>query len=458
MRRHLIRIMMLITALTAAEAPLTALEFEDVAGALDEGYNVRAALLEIERLEAEVRAASYPEDPRLSAAPSLKVLSEIDGPFAGETQLTGTSTLTLPLSLSRAERDRLTTIRGSLALARTAADQARAENYVLLYSLYTRLWLLQRESAVLEAELQAGELYAEVMRERFNSGGATLAALNLAEESLIGRREALGRNRLEQNLTWFELSLNTGIEGSLPDLEAAELAVKEVPKPFELEERIAEEHQTIVAVRTAIEALRRDMERELAPDIDISVRPFWSYRDHSVSLAYGFTDPELSASWSFPVTTWGEIPSGSGSSVETWNTGVSVSIAVGTNRVDRLSAGAAGIDIQMEEARVDFLIQSTLLKVRSAYQQLLRARELLEQAQRALERSDAVRATVDARRDLDQAPRYEVLEAAANQARAEWRVLEAETAVTRAHLNLMKETGLYTFSRSFAPLLKSGMD
>jgi outer membrane protein TolC len=377
----------------------------------------------------------------------------VDGSFGEETRLSGNASLTIPLSLSADERDRLTALRSSLAQARMTESEIRAESYILLFSLYKKLWLLQQEAPVLEAESTAAELYAQAMQERFNAGNIPLASLNLAEEAMISRREALGRNRLEQNLTWFELTLNTGIEGPVPRLEAVDMELEELPKPPELEERITTNHPLIEASRRALEILRQNRMRQLEPDLDISIRPFWNYRDHSVSLAYSFADPEISAAYSFPITTWGEIPSGSGSSVETWNTGVSVNISLGSNRYDRLSAEAAGVSIKREEAKLDFLIQSTLLKVRSAYQQLLRSRELLEQAERNRERSATVLRIVEAKRELDQVPRHEALEAAADEARARWRIQEAESAVEKAYLGFLKETGMFAYSPGMTPFL-----
>ncbi len=451
--KHKILMLLSIPLWLTAVIPSGALTFDELIGSMDGNYNVQAALLEVSRLEAEERAAAYPEDLRLSAAPALMTLSEVDGPFGEETRLSGNTSLTIPLSLSADERDRLTALRSSLAQARMTESEIRAESYILLFSLYKELWLLQQEAPVLEAESAAAELYAQAMQERFNAGNIPLASLSLAEETMISRREALGRNRLEQNLTWFELTLNTGIEGPVPRLEAVDMELAELPKPPELEEKITANHPLIEASRGALEILRQNRMRQLEPDLDISIRPFWNYRDHSVSLAYSFADPEISAAYSFPIITWGEIPSGSGSSVESWNTGVSVNITLGSNRNDRLSAEAAGVSIKREEAKLDFLIQSTLLKVRSAYQQLLRSRELLEQAERNRERSATVLRIVEAKRELDQVPRHEALEAAADEARARWRIQEAESAVEKAYLGFLKETGMFAYSPGMTPFL-----
>jgi outer membrane protein TolC len=430
-------------------SPLTGLSFETVMEAADNNFDLQNALLEVERLEAEVRAATLPDDIRFAFNPSLKVLTEIDGEFAGETSVSGYTSVAVPFSLSGDEKDRLQAVRNSLAIARSDATEVRAASYIKIASLYQDLWLLQQEAEVLEAEVAASELYMELMQERFNTGAISLASFNQADETRIERQEAQIRNTLEQRLAWFELSLNTGLEGDLPRLEALEIRIGDIPKPPELEDWIIRNHPVPGRSRMIIDLLRQTTARQLEPDIDVSIKPFWNYQEHSVALTYTIFDPEFIAGYTFPIRTWDEIPSGSGSSVETWSTGVSVNISLGSNRYDRLSATAAEISIREEESRLEYLVQSTFLKVRSAYQQLLRSNELVMQARRNLERSISNRRIVEAKRELDQAPRHEVLEAVANEARGAWRLRAAEIGSEKAFLNLLKEAALFDREKVF---------
>lgn len=441
MKRTTFTILILLAALTTA--PVFALSFDEVLRTIDENYGMQSARLEVEILEAESRAAVSPEDIRFDFDPSLKITSETDGDFGGETSLSGSTSFFIPLGLSNMETDNLNTIRNSITAARSKASETYAATYILLFSLYQDLWLLQQEAAVLEAEVKSSELYMELMQERFNAGSIPLSSLNIVEELMIERQEALIRNGLEQRLAWFELSLNTGIDGDLPELEALDFEIEEIPRPPEMETWIVENHPVIEQSRIGVEQIRLNMNRLLRPDYGFSIKPFLNYREHSFSLNYNFVDPEITAGYDFPVYTWGEIPAGSGSSTETWNTGISFNFSLGTDHNDRLSAEALNISLEREEARLDYIIQSTLLKVRSAYQQLLRSRELLENAERNLERSVNNRKVVEAKRDLDQAPRHEVLEAEANEARARWKILEARIDSNKAYLNLLKEAALF---------------
>ena len=439
----------ILLCMLALGSPLWGLSFAMVLDAADANFNIRNALLEVERLEAEVRLATQPDDIRLAFNPSLKATTVIDEDFPGEKSVAGYTSVTVPFSLSGDEKDRLQAARNSLDIARSNLDEVRAASYIEIASLYQDLWLLQQETEVLEAEVAASELYLELMQERFNTGAVSLASLNQVEETLIERQEALLRNTLEQKLAWFELSLNTGLEGDLPPLDALEIRVRDIPKPPELEDWIVGSHPVFVRSRLVLDLLRQTTERQLEPDIDVSIRPFWNYEDHSVAVTYNVFDPEFTAAYTFPIRTWDEIPSGSGSSVETWNTGVSVNISLGSNRSDRLNAAAAEVSIREEESRLEYLIQSTFLKVRSAYQQLLRSNELVMQAQRNLERSINTRMIVEARRELDQAPRHEVLEAVADEARGVWKLRAAEIGSEKAFLNLLKEAALFDMEKVF---------
>jgi outer membrane protein TolC len=451
--------------------PIYSLSFDEVIATIEETYEMQSIQREIQRLEAEKRAASSPEDIRAALNPQTTIFSVVDESFAEETSLTGAASLSLPLSLSPAERDAVQTWQNSIAQAETRATETYVNTYIKLFELYQGLWLLQEEEAVLKLEVGAAEVYVELIRERFKVGTVPLASLNLAEETLTERQEDLIGNRLEQRLTWFELSRFTGItaaasggapeipgagnspeeasvnQAELPRLKAVDFRVRQriedLLTPPEMEGWIVENHPALLRERIGIAQLRQNIDRLLKPDYDLSVKSFLNYRDHSFSLTYNLADPEVSAGYNFPIFSAGEIPSGSGSSVETWNTGIGVNLSIGSNRHDRLRAEAQGILLEEEQARLEYLTQQSLLNLRSAYQQLLKSLELMAQAERSLERSRDTRNIVEAKRELDQAPRHEVLESTAGEARAAWKVQESRVTAEKAYLNLLKESALF---------------
>ncbi|MGC9311774.1 MAG: TolC family protein, partial [Sediminispirochaetaceae bacterium] len=259
MKRTAFTVLILLAALTSA--PLFGLNFDEVLRTIEENYDMQSARLEVQILEAEARAAVSPEDIRFDLDPSLKITSETDGEFAGETSLSGSTSIFIPLGLSSMEQDNLNTIRSSITAARLKASETYTSTYILLFSLYQDLWLLQQEAAVLEAEVKSSELYMELMQERFNAGSLPLSSLSLVEETMIERQEALIRNGLAQRLAWFELSLNTGLDGDMPELEALDFEIEEIPRPPELETWIVENHPLIEQSRIGVEKIRLNLER-----------------------------------------------------------------------------------------------------------------------------------------------------------------------------------------------------
>lgn len=457
------------------------LTFEEVIGTIEDTYEMQSARREIRRLEAEKKAASSPEDIRAALSPQGTVLSVVDGDTAEETRFTGAATLSLPFSLSAAEKDAVRTWQNSIAQAQSLASETYVNTYIRLFGLYQNLWLLQQEESVLANEVEASEVYLELMRERFRVGTVPLSTLALAEENLTERQENLITNRLEQRLAWFELSRLTGITavgdggtapgsssgtttGSagtsltpapglassqfpLPRLEPVKLQVKlradDIPAPPEMEGWIVENHPVLVRERIGITQLRQNLDSLLKPDYDLSVKSFLNYQDHSVSLTWNLVDPEITAAYNFPIFSLGELPVSSGSSLETWNTGLGISLSYGSNRNDRLKAEAQAISLEEEQAKIEYLTQQSLLNVRSAYQQLLKSLELVDQASRTLDRSKETRKIVEAKRDLDQSPRHEVLESTAAEARAAWKIEQARIAAEKAYLTLLKESAMF---------------
>ena len=89
---------------------------------------------------------------------------------------------------------------------------------------------------------------------------------------------AIYRIKFEQRITWFELKSLTSLE------------------------------------------MEQTLERMGKADFDFSVKSFFNSVGNrfTANLNYDFNDPELTPSLTFPLYTFGEIPS-SGSSASTWN-------------------------------------------------------------------------------------------------------------------------------------------
>ena len=79
-RKGFLRFIVVLFVLLIASS-LMGLTFNEVMDAADNNFDLNYALLEVDRLEAEVQVATQPDDLRFAFNPALKVLTEIDGGF-----------------------------------------------------------------------------------------------------------------------------------------------------------------------------------------------------------------------------------------------------------------------------------------------------------------------------------------------------------------------------------------
>lgn len=421
------------------------LSFQTVTAQIDQTYDVRAALLEVERLQKEIAALMQPEDHNFSLNPSIKAITQEDGAFGEEIELTGSASIKIPLCLSDIEKEKLDYTLLSLRLAETAVATSRQKAFIKLYNLYQSVWLLQEEEAVLELEVNAAENYVEMLQQRFEAGSVSLITLAAADETLQERYDNYGQNLLKQKLSWFELMFTTGLDMEREILEKSELNVKDIPKPPELKGWIKENHPLVEIERVKLQQLQQTIERMIKPDLDISIKPFFNStgNEYTASINYNFSDPELTPSVSFPVYTSGEITSGGSSSISTWNTGVTVNISLGSNRSDRLNAAALELELESAEVKFDFLIESLNLVLRSSYQQLMRNQEALEQAERNLVRSTYNQKIIEAKNELGQTSKSELLESESLVERARWKIHAARIDTERSWLAVVENAAWF---------------
>ncbi len=419
------------------------LDFHTVISQLDKTFDVEAALLEVERLEKEITALINPEDFSFTLNPTVKVTSQEEGFFGEEIDFSGTTSFKIPLGLSAPEREKLENTMDLLEIAKSSVVTAREKMFVRLYSLYQSAWLLQKEEPVLAMELTAAENYSETMQQRFSTGSVSLVGLASAEETLQERRDSYSQNILKQRLAWFELMFNANLDMVPEDLERNILEMADIPRPPELNDWIEANHPVIKAERIKLAQLEKSIERIKKADLDISIKPFINYGGHSASLSYTFSDPELTAAYSFPVYTYGEIPSGSNSSSATWNTGVTVNISLGSNRSDLLNADALEISKRSAEAKLAYLIESVKLELRSSYQQLVRNQGDYDQAEITLERTMDNKRIIETKMDLGQTSEFDLLESKSIVARSEWKIESARINTELSWLNVLVDASWF---------------
>ncbi len=419
------------------------LNFQTVIEQLDKTYDVEFAMLEFNRIGKEIVALSNPEDYNLGLNPTIKAISLEDGDFGEEIELSGTASLKIPLGLSDVEKEKLDFSLNSLGLAELAVVTAREKAFIKLYNLYQTAWLLQEEEPILELEVKAAENYSEILQQRFKAGTVSLITLAAADETLQESNDDYSQNVLKQRLAWYELMFNANLEMEPETLEKNTLNMEDLPKPPELRDWIEINHPLVNIERVRIQQLGQTIERMKKPDLDISLKPFLNYADHSASLTYSLTDPEITSSYSFPLYSFGEIPPSGGSSSATWNTGVTVNISLGSNKSDKLNIDALELGLKSALAKMDFLIESLNLGLRSSHQQYIRNLGAFDQATRDLIRSNENHKIMETKKELGQASEFDLLESQSLVARAEWKIEAARINTEISWLSVLEAASLF---------------
>ena len=416
------------------------LELKNFTDLIDNTYEVQTALLNVEEFHNEILALTHPEDIIFSLSPSVKSTQSVDT-FGEEIEISGSASAKIPLGLSSLERERLDFSRNALELAEAAVENAREKTYIKIYSLYQKLWLLQEEERILKLEVSAAENSLEILRQRFALGSVSLINLSTADETLQERNESFLQNQLEQRIAWFELKSLTSMELDMEvePLERMGITIIELPKPTELYSWIVENHPVIIFEKIKLLQMEQTLERMRKPDFDFSVKSFFNSvgNTFTANLNYDFIDPELTPAITFPVYTFGSASSG-GSTASTWNLGLTFNLSLGTNRSDTLSGDLLETEILNSRAKLDFLIESTNLELRSLYQKHMRDIDVLEQAKRVLIRSSENHKIIETKKELGQISDFELLESEAIVERSVWKIEAARIEMEKSWLNVLE--------------------
>ncbi|HAK46581.1 MAG TPA: hypothetical protein DCO79_11775 [Spirochaeta sp.] len=419
------------------------LDFKAVKDQIEATYDVEFAKLEVARLEKEIAGLLRPEDFNLSINPTIKAISLEGGDFGEEIELSGTASFKIPLGLSDIEKEALDFSLDSLELAELSVKTARVKAFIKLYNLYQTAWLLQEEEPILELEVKAAENYSDILYQKFMAGTVSLIALAAADETLQEKKDNYSQNMLKQRLAWYELMFNANLEMEAETLEKNTIEMKDLPKPPELRDWINENHPLVKIERVKIDQLVQTAARLEKLNLDISLKPFLNYADHSASLTYAFSDPEITSAYSFPLYTFGEIPPGSNNSTPTWNTGFTINMSIGSNNSDNSKIDTLELGIKSAMMKLDYQIESINLGLRSSYQQFIRNQDALEQAKRNLIRSNENHKIIETKRDLGQASESDLLESQALVARAEWKIEAARINTEVSWLSVLEDAAWF---------------
>lgn len=416
-----------LTALTAGSG-VYSLSFKEISSDLDNTFEVKNAVLQKEAAYNSVNLARSPGDIQISAVPGVKTVS-------GEIEYYGSAALKIPVGLSQLEKEKLSFSEDSYSLAYEKIESARNSAFITLHRLYQDAYLIQEEESVIRLELEAAESMADILSQQYKNGNVPLSALSSAQEDLQDKREELSQELLKQRVSLYELAFTAGMAVKEELLERFVLEMEELPAPPALTLNAMEKNPDIQAQKQKVQQISRTIDRLRGIDLGLSIKPFYSSAEHSVSLEYSVTDPLVSISYSFS-------PSISGQTSGSWSAGISASLSFNSGKNDSLNIEVLQIQQNQENARLEYLTNLLSLQIRSSYQEYLKAKDTLEQSRRDLARTMDNKKIVEAKAALGQAAEYEIKEAYAQVKRAEWKVESSRINLEKAYLKTAETAAL----------------
>jgi len=425
--------------------PLAAnpLSLEEVFARIDQRNDVQLARIAVEKAMSQTRLLGFPGDPSVSLTPGVKAISQEEGDFGEQVDLTGSVSFGLPLGLSDLGREKVSEAVADLQVARRNFIDAREKTYLRLYSLYQTAWLAQEELRVLEQEAAAARSNYEITKKRFEDGEASLIDLTEEDKDRQRAEDLYLQGLLNKRLSWLELAFTAKLppeDGVLDPLTLDPLGIDngdaELPRPPDLSFWAYINHPAVVEQTLKIKTINDSIKRLKILDYTLNLKTFVNYRDHSASLGYEFRSPQLTGSYSFPLYSFGDIPesTGGGSQVDTWNTGVTLGFTLATGTSDGLAIDSLKLDLQREKERLDLLRRTLDLEIRSKYQQWLKAQDSVAQAENNLAFALENKKIAETKKSIGLIGDEEILEAGATVERARWNLEKAKTDLVRTRM------------------------
>jgi len=419
---------------------LSSLGLEDVLYRVNETDEVRNAILVVESARKQVEMLRYNGNVSVSLQPSEKTTSSA-------VSLSGSVSLIVPLGLSDNAITNLEKAEDNLKFAEKSLKETRARALLNLYSKYQEAWLAQAEQRVFDAEVTYSESVYAATRSRFESGEVSLTELAAAEEALAKARENSVQGMLAARIAWFELASAVGLDLTSSVLMESIPGTGDLPKPPELSRMAYDNLASIQGELLKIEEIEKAIKKLDILDYGLSVKPFFNYGEHSVLANYNFAIPNVTLSYSFPVTTFtfGSTTDSSGSGMtsqdSSWNAGVSVNLSLDLGKERNLEREALLASLKIEEAKLRALKSSVDLDIRSRYQKWILAGDMVKQAERNLSRMQNNKAILQAKLKLGLVGEDSIMEADVLIERAEWNLNSARIEQEKARLAVAAAAG-----------------
>lgn len=394
-------------------ANLAALDLGEALAAAGKTTDARSAELQSRSAAAQYGIASYPGDPSLSLGPTyVRKSGDIFGDAS--TEAFGASlTLSLPLGLPDASRDKADEASIQAAYSKEFLPWSLESARLKIYNLYANAWIAQEELGLFQREGIVAEEEFLAAKALYSSGSLGYADYRKAEEELTKARDAVLFGGMNQRVTRLELfsvirleddgkplSMDVPVRSSLP--KGPELAANAVINDPEIQRGLA------------LEALARtQLERMTRFSLPATLKVSMTNEGTVYSVSYTHDARKLSAVYDSPLVYLSEAASSN-----PWSLGISLEVPLDTGGYDARQAELLAVTADAEKVRTEAAMAALALDARLAYQTWVRADDAREQAIRNAALSAEILETVRAKAKLGQATTTELARAALDAERA----------------------------------------
>ncbi len=423
------------------------LSFEEALRDLTNNSSYQSALKSYEKSRQEIDLSRHPGDAELSVQPGVKTQYSEEGD-QGETELTMSTGVTFVLGRNQIQEDRFRSAERDYQTEQLNLETVQREEILLLYRLYSDLWLLQQEYPILiDEENLARERYEGTLQ-LYENGAATLTVLEDREEELQHAEVSLNENSLKMRLKWFTLEQTRGLMGNesineIPRLEDLKFSIDLKKKPIAMTEQVLSSSADYSDQKNSIISLTETAERLEKRDWNLLIKPSLTYGDHDWTASYNWENRNLDFNYALPLATFNS--QNTQTSQENWIAGLSLTLTLGTGKANRLDGEVTQTEILRQQELLREQTDKLSLELRTLYQQFVQAEENLTQAKESLLRQSRLKAAVDTRFEAGQALKADQFSAEISERRSRWKEEEARIELQQTYMSLMVLAGDLSF-------------
>jgi outer membrane protein TolC len=426
-----------------------ALGLEELLERVDETIEVQRARIAHETAMQEMELAAMRSDPSLIISPGIRADGYEDRDEVDRWAATFNVNATVPLGLSRDQRERLDRSRDAATVARVDLEQVRADQTLRIVRLYHDAWLGRQEIAVLEREVAVQREQARIERLRFEQGEISWDALLRADAEYRERQANLSDAIASNRSAVIDLALAVGLA---PDqLHQLESPVGLVPSGIpagDTSRSATPPFSAVIAQEHILGGALREADRRSTFFSQATIRAGADLGDHSSTLSYSILAPSVAVSYSpapfvlsdssdGAVSSGGSGGSTSGSSSDfDWTISLGVTLGITGTRTERAEQERLNLVVEREEALLGYLIAREEAILDRTQALVAQAERNLTDALAARERAEVALEIVETRSRTGQARQVELDQARAARYRSEFNVERSQLALEAALMEL----------------------